>query len=120
MGRLRKHGEIGEPPSRAISLRLSADDYGSLREKAATKGISVSDLVRDLILDRRRTTSSERVDLREYVGQLVVIAERLNALGDLLNSHRIANTLDGAVYSVLLRALVNIDTHLVDLVRRAD
>lgn len=120
MGRRRKHGEIGEPPSRSISLRLSADHYDALSAKAQKKGLSLSDLVRDCLVDLRSATAGERVDRRAYVSQLVVMTGRLNALGDLLNSQRIANTLDAGVYSALLQVLVNIDAQLEALVHRAD
>ncbi len=120
MGRPRVHGSTSERPSRAVSLRLGADDHDALQARAEKAGLSVSDFIRDQLLVTRRKSAGERRDLQNQTAALLAVARGLNAAGEKLNSKRVAKAVDSEVYSSLLAALVSMDDALSELVARAD
>jgi hypothetical protein len=120
MGRPRVHGSTSERPSRAVSLRLGADDHDALQARAEKAGLSVSDFVRDQLLVTRRKSAGERRELRTYTAALLAVARGLNAAGEKLNSKRVAKVVDLDVYASLLAELVSMDDALSELVARAD
>lgn len=120
MGRPRVHGSTSERPSRAVSLRLGADDHDTLQQRAQKVGLTVSDYIRDQLLVSRRKSVGERRELRIYTAALLAVARSLNAAGEKLNSKRVAKVVDPDVYASLLGVLASIDDALTELVARAD
>lgn len=120
MGRPRVHGSTSQRPSRAVSLRLGADDHDDLQERAGKVGLSLSDFIRDQLRVTRRKSVSEQRDLRTHTAALLAVARALNAVGEKLNSKRIAKVVDPEVYSSMLAVLVSMDDALSELVSRAD
>lgn len=120
MGRPRVHGSTAERPSRAVSLRLGADDHDALQQRAEKAGLSLSDYIRDQLLVGRWKSVSERRELRSYTAALLAVARGLNEAGERLNSKRVAKVVDPEVYSSLLAVLVSIDDTLRELVAHVD